>query len=155
MREHPSDPRRHYYLGESLKNLDRNEEAVAEYDACAALRGWNEESARACYRAAECLCRLNRHRDAIDRCAAGLARHAGIAELAWLAAYQLGDPTQAVYWARLAIAHGLFRGSGAAVPRIGFRNAGALHEGVAHVDVELESDGELVVHQAGGDEHTL
>jgi glycosyltransferase involved in cell wall biosynthesis len=132
VREHPSDPRWHYYLGESLKNLNRHEEAVAEYDACAALRGWNEESAWACYRAAECLCHLNRYRDAIDRCAAGLARHAGIAELAWLAgfaAYRLGEPNQAVYWARLAITHGLFRGSGAAVPRIGFRNAAALHEG--------------------------
>jgi glycosyltransferase involved in cell wall biosynthesis len=129
---HPKDPRWHYYLGESLKNLERHAEAVAAYDACAALRGWSEESAWACYRAAECLCRLERYRDAIDRCAAGLARHAGIAELAWLAgfaAYRLGDSAQAVYWARLAITHGLFRGDGASVPRIGFRNPAALYEG--------------------------
>jgi tetratricopeptide (TPR) repeat protein len=132
VRAHPTDPRWHYYLGESLLNLERLEEAVAAYDACAALRGWDEESAWACYRAAECLCRLDRYRDAIDRSAAGLARHAGIAELAWLAAfaaYRLGAAAQAVYWARLAVTHGLFRGNGAAVPRIGFRNPSALYEG--------------------------
>ncbi len=128
----PQDPRWHYYLGESLKNLGRDAEAVTAYDACAALRGWNEESAWACYRAAECLCRLRRFRDAVDRCANGLARHAGIAELAWLAgfaSYEGGDAAQAVYWARLAIAHGSFRGDGARVPRIGFRNPAALYEG--------------------------
>jgi tetratricopeptide (TPR) repeat protein len=129
---HPDDPRWHYYLGESLKNLGRDAQAVAAYDACAALRGWNEESAWACYRAAECLCTLGRHRDAVDRCAAGLARHAGVAELAWLAAfasYQLGEPAQAVYWARMSIALGCFRGAGNSVPRIGFRNRSALYEG--------------------------
>ena len=128
----PADPRWHYYLAESLKNLSQFEEAVVEYDACAALRGWNEESAWACYRAAECLVSLGRLRDAIDRCAAGLARHAGIAELAWLAgfcAFQLGDAAQAAYWAALAIPHGLFRGNGKRVPRIGFRNPSALYEG--------------------------
>src|SRR5690606_33400642 len=112
---HPDDPRWHYYLGESLKNLDRHEEAVVAYDRCAALRGWNEESAWACYRAAESLCVLGRFREAIDRCAAGLARHAGIAELAWLAgysAYQMGDADQAVHWARLAVAGGHFEGTG-------------------------------------------
>ncbi len=132
VKAHPDDPRWHYYLGESLKNLDRREEAVGAYDACAALRGWNEESAWACYRAAECLSALGRHRDAIDRCAVGLTRHAGIAELPWLAAfcaYQLGDNAQAVYWARLSITYGLFAGSGADVPRIGFRNPSALYEG--------------------------
>ncbi len=34
-------------------------------------------------------------------------------------------------------------------------NAGLLHEGVRHVDIELKSDGEFVVHQAGGDEDAL
>jgi tetratricopeptide (TPR) repeat protein len=130
--EHPNDPRWHYYLGESLKNLGKHDEAVAAYDQCAALRGWNEESAWACYRSAESLCALGRFRDAIDRCAAGLARHAGIAELAWLAgysAYQSGDALQATYWARLAIAGGHFEGAGKLVPRIGFSHPPALYEG--------------------------
>ena len=132
VRAHPADPRWHYYLGETLKNLGRSEQAVSSYDACAALRGWNEESAWACYRAAEILAGLGRHREAIDRCATGLARHAGVAELAWLAAfstYQLGDPTQAVYWAELAVVHGLFRGKGQNVRRIGFRYPSGLYEG--------------------------
>jgi glycosyltransferase involved in cell wall biosynthesis len=132
LKQHPDDARWHYYLGESLKNLGSHAEALSAYDACAALRGWNEESAWACYRAAECLIALGRHREAIDRCGLGLARHAGIAELAWLAAfcaYQLGEAVQAVYWARLAIVHGRFEGSGASVPRIGFRNPSALYEG--------------------------
>ncbi|HEU4582211.1 MAG TPA: glycosyltransferase [Polyangiaceae bacterium] len=132
VRAHPSDPRWQFYLGETLKNLNRPAEAVLAYDACAALRGWNEESAWACYRAAECLSTLGRFRDAIDRCATGLARHAGIAELAWLAgfcAYRLDDFAQAVYWSRIAAAQGLYQGTGAAVPRIGFRNLEALYEG--------------------------
>jgi tetratricopeptide (TPR) repeat protein len=131
-RANPKDPRWFYYLGDSLKNLGRLSEAIPAYDACAALRGWNEESAWACYRAAECLCTLRRFREAIERCALGLTRHAGIAELAWLAgfaAFQLKDHAQAVYWARLAITHGLFEGDGASVPRIGFRNLSALYEG--------------------------
>lgn len=129
---HPTDPRWHYYLGETLRNLERYEAAVDAYDACAKLRGWNEESAWACYRAAECLSALGRYQEGIDRCAAGLARHAGIAELAWLAAflvYRMDDFGQAVYWARLALVNGLYQGSGKDVPRIGFRNLGALYEG--------------------------
>jgi tetratricopeptide (TPR) repeat protein len=132
VRSHPQDARWHFYLGESLKNLGRNEEALHAYDACAALRGWDEESAWACFRAAECLCSLNRYTEAIDRCGVGLARHAGVAELAWLAAfaaYQLGRHAQAVYWAQLAITHGMFSGGGAKVPRIGFKHPSALYEG--------------------------
>ncbi len=130
--EHPDDPRWLFYLGESHRNLGHNEEAVEAYDRCAALRGWDEESAIACYRAAECLAALGRPQDALDRCVAGLARHAGVAELAWLAGYlcyQLGRDAQAVYWAQLAICHGRFRGDGDAIPRIGFRDPPALWEG--------------------------
>ena len=129
---HPSDPRWHFYLGESHRNLHENELAVAAYDTCAALRGWDEESAWACFRAAECLCALDRFQDALDRLSAGLARHAGIAELAWLAGftcYRLGRDEQAIYWSKLAIVHGLFRGDGASIPRIGFRYPSALWEG--------------------------
>lgn len=131
-RVHPTDPRWWFYLGETQKNLGRHADAVQSYDACALLRGWSEESAWACYRAAECLGVLGRHREAIDRCAAGLARHAGMAELPWLAAfcaYQQGDDAQAVYWARLAAVHGMLDGSAAPRSRLGFRNPTALYEG--------------------------
>jgi tetratricopeptide (TPR) repeat protein len=129
---HPLDPRWWFYLGESHRHLAQNAPAVEAYDRCAALRGWDEESAWACYRAAECLCALERFEDALERCAAGLGRHAGVAELAWLAGfvcYKLGRDAQAVYWAKLAIVHGRFRGDATAIPRIGFTDPIGLWEG--------------------------
>jgi tetratricopeptide (TPR) repeat protein len=158
--KHPRDPRWHYYLGDSLKNLGEWEKAVDAYAACTALRGWNEESAWACYQAADCLSRLGRYRDAIDRCAIGLTRHAGIAELCWLAgfaAYKLQDMPQAVYWSRLAIAQGWFKGTGQKVPRIGFRNPNALYEGPYDIlrfalrgvgDPEGAAEAERLYHEA-------
>src|SRR5207253_2483230 len=107
-------------------------QAIASYQACAALRGWDEESAWACYRAAECWCVLGEWGHAVDECAAGLARHAGLAELAWLAAYASykgGRATQAVWWARASIALGRFRGVGEQVQRISFRNPMAQYAG--------------------------
>jgi tetratricopeptide (TPR) repeat protein len=129
---HPTDARWHYYLGDTHRNLRELEPAVAAYDRCASLRGWDEESAWACYRAAECLTELGRFQEALDRCTAGMARHAGLAELPWMAgfcAYSTGNFPQCVYWARLATTYGLFKGHGAQVPRIGFRHPPALYEG--------------------------
>ncbi len=131
-RAHPDDPRWFFYLGESLANLGQLEQALPAYDRCASLRGWNEESAWACYRAAECLCKLGRHVEAVEQCGRGLARHAGVAELAWLAAfacYRSRELAQAVYWAQLALVFGWHAGKGGKVPRIGFRNPSALYEG--------------------------
>lgn len=129
---HPDDPRWLYYLGDTLQNLGQLDEAVTAFRGCALLRGWNEESAWACYRSAECLLALGRPDEAVDECAAGLVRHAGIAELAWLAGYaswQAGRPDQAAYWARLAVTMGHFAGYGREVHRVGFRNPSALYEG--------------------------
>jgi tetratricopeptide (TPR) repeat protein len=129
---HPDDPRWFYYLGDSYAGLDRHEEAIAAFRACASLNGWDEEGAWAMYRAAECLLKLGRPAEAIEACAMGMARHAGLAELPWLAAYaawQAGRPAQAAYWARQSIAMGHFAGAGATVPRIGFRHPPALWEG--------------------------
>jgi hypothetical protein len=131
-RENPTDPRWHYYLGDTLQSLGRHAEAVRAYMECADLRGWNEESAWACYRAAECHCALGKWHRAVDACAMGLARHAGIAELAWLAgfaSFRAGYAHQAVWWSRMAIAMGCFEGCGADVKRIGFRHPPALWEG--------------------------
>ncbi len=129
---HPHDPRWHYYLGDSLAGLERHEEAIVAFRACAELRGWDEESAWALYRAAESLLALGRPVDAIESCAEGMSRHAGLGELPWLAAYaawRANRPEQAVYWARLSIMLGYYLGSGATVPRIGFRHPPALWEG--------------------------
>ncbi len=130
--QYPDDPRWHYYIGDTLQILRRYEEAVASFDRCASLGGWDEEGAWACYRAAECLIILERFREAIDRCARGMAIHPGLAELPWLAAFaswKLGYHAKAVAWARLSIGMGLFEGDGATVPRVGFRHPPALYEG--------------------------
>lgn len=130
--EHPRDPRWFYYLGDSHAGLERHEDAVAAFRACYALNGWDEESAWAAYRAAESLLKLGKRAEALEACAIGMTRHAGLAELPWLAAYasyQQGRPAQAVYWARLSATLGNFVGSGASVPRISFRHLPALWEG--------------------------
>lgn len=131
-KKNPAEPRWFYYLGDAFQNLKRYDEAIRAYRECAELRGWNEESAWACYRMAECYCALGRWSKAVDACTMGLARHAGIAELAWLAAfasYKAGQVHQAVWWATISMSMGLFRGQGAQVKRIGFRNPMALYEG--------------------------
>jgi len=130
--EHPDDPRWFYYLGDSLAGLGRHDEAIAAFRLCASSDGWDEEGAWALYRAAECFLKLDRPVEAVEACAAGMARHAGLAELPWLAAYaswHAGNPAQAVYWARLAITWGHFAGAGGSVPRSGFRHPPALWEG--------------------------
>ena len=130
--EHPTDPRWFYYLGDSLAGIDRREEAIAAFRTCWELKGWDEEGAWAMYRAGKCLLELDRVEEAIEVCATGMARHAGLAELPWLAGYacwQAGRPAQAAYWAGMAITMGHFAGSGAMVPRIGFRHPPALWEG--------------------------
>lgn len=129
---HPTDPRWFYYLGDALQHLGRDEEAIAAFRACSDLRGWDEEAAWACYRAADCCIRLRRFDDAVDICAMGLARHPGIAELPWLAGFacwKAGKPVHAAYWAQLAIPMGRFRGCGDTVNRIGFKHPPALYEG--------------------------
>jgi tetratricopeptide (TPR) repeat protein len=130
--EHPDDPRWWFYLGESLQNLERYEEAIAAFQRCWLLDGWDEESAWAMYRCAQCWLALEEPVRAVAASAAGLARHAGVADLAWqagYAAYQAGRHEQAIYWAELAIVWGFFRGCGSEVPRIGFRHLPALWEG--------------------------
>lgn len=126
---HP-DPRWHYYLADAYAELGRAEEAIASFDACASLRGWDEEAAWACYRAGELLCRENRFDEAISRAADGLCIRPDVAELAWLAAwasFQAGRLPHAVAWARMSASIGEYhRGPSS---RIGFRHPAALHEG--------------------------
>lgn len=129
---HPDDPRWHYYLGESLKNLGRFREAISSYRQCTELRGWDEEAAWACFRAAQCHEELGEFEDMLDVLSWGLARHAGLAELPWYAAYaasRLGRHRQAVYWARLATVWGWVEGDAQSINRIGFRHPPGLFEG--------------------------
>jgi tetratricopeptide (TPR) repeat protein len=131
-RRHPDEPRWFYYLGDVLMGLGSKDEAVQAWIRCADLRGWDEESAWACYRAAQCRCEEGRHDEAVELAAKGLARHAGIAELSWLAAlssYRAGRYAQAIHWARLSVAAGHYQGFGRTLSRIGFRYLPALYEG--------------------------
>jgi tetratricopeptide (TPR) repeat protein len=129
---HPDDPRWFYYLGDALDLLGRKDEAIAAFERCWALKGWDEEGAWAMYRAARCWLDLGDRDRAIEACAAGMARHAGLAELPWLAAFacwQAGRDAQAVHWARISAALGHAFGAGQGAQRIGFRHPPALYEG--------------------------
>jgi tetratricopeptide (TPR) repeat protein len=128
----PQDPRWHYYLGASLHDLRRHEEAIESFRACAALRGWAEEGAWACFRAAECYCDLKRWTEAVEMCAQGLAIRPATAELAWLAGWASFNAKRyedAVAWSNMAVVNGCYDGAGQAFRRIGFRKVEALYEG--------------------------
>jgi len=131
-RQHAREPRWHYYLGASHQDLGEFAAAIDAYRACAALGGWAEEGAWACYRAAECCCSLQRWDDAIRFCAQGLAIRPATAELAWLAgfaAYHAKRYEDAIAWSNMAVVNGLHDGAGAGFPRKRFRNPTALYEG--------------------------
>jgi tetratricopeptide (TPR) repeat protein len=157
VREHPQNPRWHYYLGASLHDLRRYEEAIASFRACAGLGGWAEEGAWACYRAAECCCELKRWREAIELCAQGLAIHPATAELAWLAgwaSFHARRYEDAIAWSNMAVVNGYYDGAGAGFERIGFRNLPALYEGPYEVlRWTFERLGQREAAKAAGQEH--
>ena len=128
----PTNPRWWFYLGESYRNLNRNQEAIAAYLRCADLKGWDEEAAWACFQAARCNSVLNRFGDVVTLCTRGLGLHSGIGELAWLAGYacfQQKQDRNAICWAEMAAALGCYRGIGGHIDRIGFKDLPALFEG--------------------------
>jgi glycosyltransferase involved in cell wall biosynthesis len=130
--ENPQDPRWFYYLGDSYKNLNRLHEAIAAYEKCWQLNGWDEESAWCMYRAAECFISLNDLTKAIECCAKGLARHPAIAELSWLAgwcSYKKGLFDKAIAWCKISLSLGYPEGIASMVHRIGFRHPPGLWEG--------------------------
>ncbi len=116
--ERPDESRWLHYLGNSYCNLgeglDGSHElwgkAIDAYFACANLSRWHEEKAMALYLAARVLViKKKDYQGAIEACMHGLAAHAGMAELPWLAAdaaRMAGNYEQAVYLAALAEVHG-------------------------------------------------
>jgi tetratricopeptide (TPR) repeat protein len=106
----PTEARWRYYLGDAFSALGEWGDALEAFQGCADLHGWHEEGALACFRAGDILSsELGQHQAAIDVLSAGMARHAGMAELPWMAALacaRMGRLGQAVYWARLAQVHG-------------------------------------------------
>jgi glycosyltransferase involved in cell wall biosynthesis len=132
IRDDPDNARWYYYLGDTYRNLGRHMEAIESFRRCSELSQWDEEAAWACYRAAESWAAQEKWSRAVETCAGGMTRHAGLAELPWLSAYaswQAGNAAQAAYWAQAAIALGRFVGVGNAIPRHGFRYPPALYEG--------------------------
>ncbi len=132
LKSHSREPRWHYYLGASHQDLGQWAAAIEAFKACAALGGWAEEGAWACYRAAECCVKLERWKEAIELCARGLAIRPATAELAWLAgfaAFKSKRYEDAIAWSNMAMVNGLHEGAGAAFPRVGFRHLPALYEG--------------------------
>lgn len=130
--ENPTAPRWWYYLGATYSSLGMHLDAIQAFSQCSALKGWDEESAVACFRAGVCWMELGQPDRAVEVCAEGLARHAGCGELAWLAAdasYRLKKYAQAIYWAEIAIQLGCYSGIGATVPRISFRSLVGLYDG--------------------------
>lgn len=119
-----------YYLGDSYAGAEQVEEAIGAFRKCSDMRGWDEESAWACYRTALLLETQDKWQEALDECGKGLVRHAGVAELAWRAGYiswKLKKPAQAAYWGKLAL---VWSGdSFDEVKRAGFRDHEALRWG--------------------------
>jgi len=131
-RQHPKESRWFYYLGASHQDNGEYAAAIEAFQKCASLGGWAEEGAWACYRAADCCCKLGRWVEAITFCAGGLAIRPATAELAWMAgfaAYKAKRYEDAIAWSNMSIANGLYKGRGKDFPRIGFRSPVALNEG--------------------------
>jgi tetratricopeptide (TPR) repeat protein len=128
--ENAKDGRWWYYLGDTFHALGNLDAAANAFAKCVELRpAVSEEGAYAAYRQAECLSQAGKLQEAIVACAVGLSRHAGVAELAWLAAFvchRLNQPEQAVSWANIAIAIGRY--VGCAPRRQGFVHLPALYE---------------------------
>jgi hypothetical protein len=130
---HPDDPRWWYYLGDTLANLRRLEEAIAAFERCVDLDGWDEEAGWAAYRIARLLGDdLGRWQDAEAACAHGLTRHPTMVELYWAAGYAAywgGRPQRAAHWARAAIAINEAAAAGRLPERGGFTYVPAHWEG--------------------------
>jgi tetratricopeptide (TPR) repeat protein len=128
--ENAKDGRWWYYLGDTHQALGNIDEAIKAFAECVKLRvPVSEEGAYAAYRQAECLMISNKLHEAIEACATGLSRYAGVAELSWqaaLACYRIGWNEQAVNWAHMSIAVGRY--NGCCAPRHGFIHLPALYE---------------------------
>ena len=79
--QHPGEPRWLYYLGASLQNVQREEEAVPFYLLSAQLSGFREEGIIATFRAVQCLGKLLRWSEAVDLCVHGLQVNPAATEL--------------------------------------------------------------------------
>ena len=131
VKKYPCDARWWYFLGYTLESLGNKKEAIEVFAQCERLKGWDEEGAWACYRAANILLAMERYQEAVNIASRGLARHSGVAELAWVAAvasFRSGAIEKAAHWARMAVAVGDHKGPNDSHKRSGFRHLPALFE---------------------------
>ena len=122
-------PRTLYYLADCYEGLGESEKAIETFRRCSNLKGWNEESAWACFRAGRLLCKHLRWEEALEECGRGLTRHAGISELAWLAGYvswAMGKIDQAIFWAKISL---VWADKADVIGRIYFRDEQVLRTG--------------------------
>jgi tetratricopeptide (TPR) repeat protein len=125
----PDDPRWWHYLGVSYEGIGDYARAAAAFGECVERRKIGDEAAWAAYKQAEQLYTLRRFEESIAAAARGMNANAMSAECAWVAAvasWRLERPEQAVAWARIAEAVGLYNGCG--VPRPHFRHMPAMYE---------------------------
>ncbi len=125
----PKNAGAHYYLGATLQNMGRHQEAIDAWREQLQLDS-GEGGAWGAFKAGESYLALGQYDRAIDCCLAGMARDAGIAELPWLAAVaslRIGRWEQARAWAEIAKVHGA--GSAAEKRRTGFREPRGLTVG--------------------------
>lgn len=130
--EDSNDPSTFWHLAGVLTEAGRFDEAIAAFRICANLSDDAELAAWAMCRSAGCFLTLDRPLDAVGEITQGMAKHAGLGELPWLAAYatwQANRPAQAVYWAKRAIALGYFSGMADSISRGESRYPAALWEG--------------------------
>jgi tetratricopeptide (TPR) repeat protein len=114
----PENPRAWYYLADTLGILGYRGSAIKAWAKCAALPGWAEQAAWACYRASLVQFELGLTEYAIRTALSGIERAPHVAELYWLAGwlmYQIGDFAPAATMAEYAIKIG-------PQPRTGFCN---------------------------------
>lgn len=129
VKENPDDPRWWYYLGASYEGLKMQERAAEAFGECVTRRKIGNEAAWAAYKQAGQLFILKRFSEAVTAAARGVAANSTSAECAWVAAtasWHAGQRDQAVAWARIAEAVGLYKGCGGA--RTHFRYLPALYE---------------------------
>lgn len=130
----PNQSRWYYFKGDCLFVLKEYDRAIAAFEKCYELSNWNEEAAWSCFRIAGIHLTRQQWDKAIRVAMKGLAAHPGIGELNWVAAVAAlnsGFPTEATYFAKLAVAQGRYdvEGFGNEVVRRGCMEPLGLYEG--------------------------
>lgn len=114
-----------YYLADAHEILGERNQAMRWFAEAAIRSDWDEERAWSWYRLATLRANDGDYRSSIGACTNGLAAHAGVAELAWLAGWccvQLHEWYQAIRWERMALSISNRYGTDAVFDRDGFQN---------------------------------